>query len=397
MIPSVRSTYNSGFTEDKYRAFLQALDKPHPGAVDFRVAETPVFVPRPFLLQMEETCSYVLDLIADPGFKARTENAIPQGEWTPGENDRPQFIAFDFGVCLGPGGQLEPKLIELQGFPSLFAFQVLLPETYRSHFSIPPSYNYLLGGHTRESYLAMLRDIIVGDSPPEEVILLEVRPHEQKTRIDFYCTEDYLGIRPVCLTELIAEGNRLYYLRDGQKTRVRRIYNRIIFDDLRAQIDSLGPVPDLSREWEVEWISHPNWFYRVSKYLLPLLHHSCVPEAYFVNELKQVPPDLSQYVLKPLFSFAGQGVVIDVQHQDLEALPNPAHWILQRKVPYADCIPTPDGPAKCEIRLMYFWKDGQARAVPANNLARLSKGKMIGTRYNKDKTWVGGTSCFFEP
>jgi hypothetical protein len=265
------------------------------------------------------------------------------------------------------------------------------------HFPIPADYSYLLGAFNREGYLDMLREIIVGHYPVEEVILLEVRPDEQKTRIDFYCTEDYLGIRPVCLTELIAEGRQLYYLRDGKKTRIRRIFNRIISDDLHAQKDALGPVIDLSVPWEVEWITHPNWFYRVSKYLLPLLHHPGVPSSYFVNELKEPPRNLDQFVLKPLYSFAGQGVVIDVRPEDIEALPDPEHWILQQKVTYADCIPTPDGPAKCEIRLMYFWKDGEARAFPANNLARLSKGKMIGTRYNKDKTWVGGSSCFFEP
>jgi hypothetical protein len=366
--------------------------------VEFRLAETPVFVPRSFLTRMEETCDYVLDLIADPSFMDRTRDAIPPDEWTPGETARPQFVCFDFGVCISPDGSYEPKLIELQAFPTLFAFQVLLPEAYRRNFpTIPVDLDYLLGGLDRESYLDLLKRIIVADAPIEEVILLEIKPHEQKTRVDFYATEDLLGVRPVCLTELFSEGSRLYYMRDGIKTRVRRIYNRVIFDDLRAQRDSLGPVVDLTYPWEVDWVSHPNWFYRVSKYLLPFLHHPGVPEAYFVNELKQPPADLSAYVLKPLFSFAGQGVVIDVQPNDLAALPNPEHWILQKKVPYADCIFTPDGAAKCEIRLMYFWESGAARAVPTNNLARLSKGKMIGTRYNKDKTWVGGSSCFFEP
>lgn len=395
MIPSVRKVYNEGFSSDKYEAFLRDLEHTHPGAVAFRVAETPVFVPASFLQQMEDTCSYILSLIRDPGFKQRTENAIPPAERMAGENDHPHFISFDFGVCRNENGEWEPQLIELQAFPTLFAFQILLPECYRAHFPIPESFSYLLGGYTREGYLELLRDILIADAPVEEVILLEVRPHEQKTRIDFYCTEDYLGIRPVCISDLIPEGRTLYYLRDGKKTRIRRIFNRIIFDDLRAQRDNLGPIIDLTADWDVQWISHPNWFYRVSKYMLPLLHHAHIPETYFLNEIKQIPSDLDRFVLKPLFSFAGQGVLIDVTAADLAKIDDPGNWILQRKVDYADCIATPDGPAKCEIRLMYFWKDGETQAVPANNLARLSKGKMIGTRYNKDKTWVGGSAAFF--
>jgi hypothetical protein len=396
MIPSARTAYNKGFSRDKYGAFLRDLERTHPGAVEFRVAETPVFVPAPFLREMEDTCDYILSLIGEPGFKAWTEKAIPPAERMAGENNHPHFISFDFGVCRNQEGELEPQLIELQAFPTLFAFQVLLPECYQAHFPIPESFSYLLGGYSKAGYLELLRDILIGDTPVEEVVLLEVRPHEQKTRLDFYCTEDYLGIRPVCISELIPEGRALYYGRDGKKIRIRRIFNRIIFDDLRAQQDSLGPIIDLTADWDVEWISHPNWFYRVSKFMLPLLRHPNIPEAYFLDEVKQMPA-LDDYVLKPLFSFAGQGVRIDVTPGDLESIDDPHNWILQRKVDYADCIVTPDGPAKCEIRLMYFWKDGEARAVPANNLARLSKGKMIGTRYNKDKTWVGGSAAFFEP
>jgi hypothetical protein len=174
------------------------------------------------------------------------------------------------------------------------------------------------------------------------------------------------------------------------------VYNRIIFDDLRAQQDTLGPIPDITSELDVEWIPHPNWFYRISKYTLPYLRHPYVPRTYFLNEVKQLPDDLENYVLKPLFSFAGQGVVIDVTREDIEQISDPGNWILQRKVKYADIIETPDDPAKAEIRMMYIWKDGASRPMLATNLARMSKGKMIGVRYNKDKEWVGASVCYFE-
>jgi hypothetical protein len=192
------------------------------------------------------------------------------------------------------------------------------------------------------------------------------------------------------------EGKNLFYFLDGIKTQIKRIYNRIIFDELNALKDELGPIPDLTSELNVDWVGHPNWFYRISKYTLPFLRHPFIPETFFLNEVKQIPQDLENYVLKPLFSFAGQGVIIDLKKADLEQIENPSNWILQRKVNYADCIETPDEPAKAEIRLMFSWKDGDAEPKLLTNLARVSKGKMIGTRYNKDKTWVGGTVAYFK-
>ena len=284
----------------------------------------------------------------------------------------------------------------MQGFPTLFGFQVYYPEVLERHFPIPEGYSNYFNGLHKETYLNAMREVVIGPYTPEEVILLEIKPHEQKTRIDFYCTQDYLGIEPVCLTELIQEGRELYYMKHGRKTRIRRVYNRIIFDDLRAQRDSLGEVPDITSDLDVEWIPHPNWFYRISKYTLPLIRHPYVPETFFLDEVKQLPGDLDQFVLKPLFSFAGQGVVIDVTKEDIDRIEDPQNWILQRKVKYADIIETPDVPAKAEIRMMYIWKDGSPRPMLATNLARMSKGKMIGVRYNKDKEWVGASVCYFE-
>jgi hypothetical protein len=242
----------------------------------------------------------------------------------------------------------------------------------------------------------LLRDIIVGSHDPSEVILLEIFPEKQKTRIDFFCTQDFLGIRMVCLTDLVKEGNKLFYFVNGKKTAVKRIYNRLIFDDLSQQSDEIkekGKI--LFEDLDVEWIPHPNWFYRISKYTLPLIDHPYVPKTYYLDRMDKIPADLENYVLKPLFSFAGQGVVIDVKKEDIDNVKDPANWILQRKVKYADVIKTPSEPAKAEIRIFYFWKEG-SRPVATNNLARLSKGKMIGVRYNKNKDWVGGTLCYFE-
>ncbi|MBS1511585.1 MAG: hypothetical protein JST86_12135 [Bacteroidetes bacterium] len=395
MVPSLRQQFNSHFTKEKYADYVKQIEALHPGALDFRNAETPVFVPKDFTQKMLEACEDIIDVIVDEKFMSLTERGIPADAKVPHQNGHSHFIAFDFGVCLNDSNELEPQLIEMQGFPTLFAFQAFHSEITAAYANLPDNYSAYLSGYDKESYLQLFKEIVVGDVPKENVILLEIYPEQQKTRIDFYCTEDVLGIQTVCLTKLFAEGKTLYYDNNGVKTPIKRIYNRLIFDDLQKQ-EGLESVIDLTKDYDVEWVPHPNWFYRISKFTLPFINNPYVPKTYFLNELKQVPADLENYVLKPLFSFAGMGVVIDVTTADIEAVKDPENWILQHKVTYADVIATPDEPAKTEIRLFYFWKDGWARPKAVHNLARLSKGKMIGTRYNKDKEWVGGSVAFFE-
>jgi hypothetical protein len=398
MVPSIRAAYNSQFSNEQYEAYIKALHAKHPEAIQFRVAETPVFIDKAFKDKIIGACESIVDVITQYNFKTLTSHAIPDNVRVPNEDAHTHFIAFDFGICQNPAGEYEPQLIEMQGFPTLFGYQVLHDEITRQYFNIPDGYSPYLSGLNKDSYLSLLREIIIGDCAPEEVVLLEILPHEQKTKIDFYCTQDYLNIPIVCLTDLIQEGRKLYYLNAaGKRVQIKRVYNRIIFDDLQqqsAEIQEKGKL--LFEDLDLIWIPHPNWFYRISKYTLPYIDHPYVPKTRFLNEIKDIPVDLENYVLKPLFSFAGQGVVIDVQASDIAAVKDPENWILQRKVQYADIIPTPDVPAKAEIRIFYFWKPGTERPIPVNNLARLSKGKMIGVRYNQDKTWVGGSLAYFE-
>ncbi|MEY2639360.1 MAG: hypothetical protein RIR90_842 [Bacteroidota bacterium] len=398
MVPAIRSAYNQQFSETQYQAYLKALHAQHTDAIQFRVAETPVFIDKSFKDKIINACESIVDVITQYNFKTLTSHAIPENVRVPNEDEHTHFIAFDFGICQNTEGEYEPQLIEMQGFPTLFAYQVFHDEITRQFFDIPQGYSPYLSGLTKESYLELLKDIIIGDCAKEEVVLLEILPHEQKTKIDFYCTQDYLNIPIVCLTDLIQEGRKLFYLnKAGKRAQIKRVYNRIIFDDLQqqsAEIQEKGKV--LLEDLDLTWVPHPNWFYRISKYTLPYIDHPYVPKTKFLNEIKEIPEDLENYVLKPLFSFAGQGVVIDVQQSDIDAVKDPENWILQRKVQYADIIPTPDVPAKAEIRIFYFWKPGTERPIPVNNLARLSKGKMIGVRYNQDKTWVGGSQAYFE-
>jgi hypothetical protein len=397
MVEQLRKEYNAAFTKIKYEAFMNDLNNVYPGQLDFRIAETPVFIPKGFKEKVLDACESIIDIITTPDYLAQSENAIPEHLKVPAENDHSHFIAFDFGICTAANGEVEPQLIEMQGFPSLFAWQVILSEIHAKHFGCPEGYSPFLNGFTKESYIKFLGKIILADSDPSEVILLEIFPEQQKTRVDFFATETFLGIKTVCLTDLILEGKNLYYVNDGKKTKIKRIYNRLIFDDLFQQsgeVQQKGKI--FQQELNVTWVPHPNWFYRLSKFSLPFINHKYVPQTTFLNEVNHLPEDLENYVVKPLFSFAGQGVIIDVTKEAIENIPDKQNWILQRKVNYASIIETPGEPAKAELRIFYFWEEGTKRPVATNNLARLSKGKMVGVRYNKDKDWVGGSFCLFE-
>lgn len=392
----IRQVFNQAFSPAQYGAFLESIQNDMPGLLDFRVAETPVFVPKDLGDKLKQACADIVEVITAPDFKTRTEGAIPADQRVPNENGHTTFLAVDFAVCRAADGSLEPQLIELQGFPSLFGFQAYLPDKFRQFYPIPDEVSPLFNGLDRAAYLDLLRQTIVADCDPEEVILLEIYPEQQKTRIDFELTRQYLGVAPVCLTKIRKEGRQLYYEKDGRRIDIKRIYNRLIFDDLQNY-------PDLQTEFlltddvDVTWVGHPNWFFRISKYTLPLLQSEFVPQSYFLSDLETPPADLENYVLKPLFSFAGAGVKIHVTPADIDAIPTDqrGNFLLQRKVQYEPVIQSPDGLVKCEIRMLLVWPDTAEKPILATNLARLSRGEMIGVNFNKNKDWVGGTVCFF--
>lgn len=396
MIAGIRKAYNQSFTKEKYAALLKELGALHPGALDFRIAETPVFIDEEMKEKLYSVSNYIIQQIKSPSFKEYTKHAVPPEESFPRQNKIPHCLVLDFGICKNEKNEMYPALIELQGFPSLYAFQAIYPSIVEKHFTIPAGYSHFFNGYSMDSYIQLLKEVIIGDHDVDEVVLLEIKPAQQKTRIDFYLTEQLLGVHPICITELRSEGKILYYIKDGRKQFIKRIYNRIILDELKKEKESLGEIINLHDDWEVSWIPHPNWFYQISKYLLPNLHHPFIPETFFLDSTEPLPENLEDYVVKPLFSFAGQGVIIDVKKSDIDQLIDKSNWILQKKVEYAPCIETPDGNAKVEIRMMYLWRDEDEQPILVTNLARLSKGKMIGTRYNKDKEWVGGSVAYFK-
>ncbi|QKG58898.1 hypothetical protein GKZ68_08690 [Hymenobacter sp. BRD128] len=395
MISAPRHLFNSAFTPESYQAMLADIDQQLPGQLDFRVAETPVFVPDALRDKLIQAGQDIIKVIQQPDFKQRTEDAIPPNQRVPNEDAHAEFLTFDFAICRNESGELEPQLIEMQGFPSLYAFQAYLPEVFATHYPIAENVSPFLEVPDAEAYRDNLRKLLIADKNPENVILLELFPEKQKTRIDFALTRKYWGIETVSLPDIKKRGRQLFYKKAGREILIERIYNRIIFDEL-ARYPNLNPEFKLTDDVDVEWVGHPNWFFRISKYTLPLIKSAFAPPSYYLHELTEYPENLQNYVLKPLFSFAGAGVRLHITAADLDALPDKQNYLLQRKVVYEPVVQSLDGLVKCEIRLLYTWPHTELYPTLVAGLARLSRGEMIGVDFNKNKDWVGGTTPLFE-
>lgn len=391
MVSELRKKYNSEFTESAFEAFTNDLNSILKYPADFRVCETPLFLSEPLTRELVTACDDIISQLRTPEFEIYSRNAIPDGLAVPNQDSHPKFLQIDFAITKDEQGNFIPKLIELQGFPSLYAFQYYLPLVIKRHFNIPDELTPYFSGFDDDSYISHLKHIIVGDADPENVILLEIEPEKQKTRIDFAATEELTGISTVCITKVKKRGNKLYYEKNGREVPVERIYNRVIYDELKRKGPDYGF--RFVDEMDVTWVGHPNWFFKISKNTLPFLKSKYVPASSFLSNLQSYPDDLSRYILKPLYSFAGLGVEMNFDKARLDGITDRSNYILQEKIEYAPLIETPDGFSRVEIRMMYLW-DNEPLLV--NNLVRTSKGAMMGVDFNKNKTWVG-SSCAFHP
>ena len=394
MIPELRARFNSNFTEEKRRRFLQSLDEAVETKIEFRPCETPVFLPADLLTEMRQSAREIISQLCSKEYKEASARSIPSAFNTPNEGEHPDFIQVDFAITRDAAGELAPKLIELQGFASLYGFQYVLPRVYMLHFEDLAGLSYLLDGLTDESYVDLLRRVLLNGHNPEQVVLMEVDPLSQKTLPDFRATEKITGIPFICITSVVKHGDKLFYERDGREIEIRRIYNRVIIDEFARK--GIRANFDFRDDLDVEWAGHPNWYFRISKFSLPFLRHKTVPRAWFLDQVNEFPEDLNRFVLKPLFSFAGSGVKVGVTSEDLESIPaaERCDYLLQEKVDYAPVIETPEEPSKVEVRLMFLWPPGESEPQAVTTLTRLSKGAMMGVDFNKNKTWVG-SSCGF--
>lgn len=391
MIPKYRKQFNQEFSGEKYKQLKDILKQKSGIEPGFRTSESPIFLTKEFEGKLLDASESIISQIK--AFPSETlQKAIPENCRVPNDTNQPHFFTIDFGICKSENGEIEPQLIELQAFPSLYAFQKTFEDTF---CEVYPFLADIRNTMPQSTFQEHLKELIVGNENPEHVILLEISPERQKTAIDFALTEKLLGIKTVCLTKVKKEGKKLYYENNGQLTEIKRIYNRVIFDEL-DRISDLVTEFDFREEVDVKWITHPNWFFKISKFLLPLLQHQFVPKSYFLHEFPETE-NLEDFVLKPLFSFAGSGVNLNPTKEITDAIEDKENYILQRKVTYEPIFEDINGEfSKAEIRLLYIWKENDERPILLENLGRMTKAAMVNVDFNKkDAIWIGSSNAFF--
>jgi hypothetical protein len=393
VIPELRARFNAGFTPEKYGSFLTRLEAACGVPVGFRNCETPCFFPAALVDRMSRDGGDLIRQLNTPEYRTISRRAVPPKFDVPGEPDHPLFLQVDFGLVREPSGEIAPRLVEIQAFPSLYAYQPTLSTVYMDAYGLDGNLRHLLGGLDAESYRQLLGRAILGGHDPENVILMEIDPLHQKTLADFLLTERMLGVRAVSITEIQKEGRRLYYQRDGRPVPIRRIYNRTIVDELERR--NIAPPFDFREDLDVEWAGHPNDYFRISKFSIPYLRHASVPRTWFLDRLDSIPPDTENYVLKPLYSFAGLGVRIGPTREEVAAIPaeHRHDYILQERLDFEPVIETPFGGTRAEIRVMYIWLE---ELQPVSLLVRMGRGAMMGVDHNKNMEWVGASAGLCE-
>ncbi|HEX8817922.1 MAG TPA: hypothetical protein VF753_20705 [Terriglobales bacterium] len=392
MIPSLRQKYNQNFTPEKYQRLLALMAERCGAPVEFRISETPIFLPKALVDRMAQFGKELILQLDTPDYIKASRASIPAEFNVPNESPHPMFIQVDFGLIRDSAGNLQPRLVELQAFPSLYAYQAELSRAFKEVFGLDPSLRYLLSGLDEKTYKDLLQRAIVGDHDANEVILMEIDPLHQKTLPDFLLTEKLLGVPTVSITDIQKRGNKLFYEKDGHTRQIKRIYNRAIVDELVRKKTRLNFA--FTDDLDVEWAGHPNWYFRISKLSLPYLKHESVPKTWFLDRLDHIPDDLNNYVLKPLFSFAGLGVVMNPTEEDIAAIPaaNRSQYILQQKMSFEPVIETPHGKTKAELRIMYIWLE---ELQPVMIIVRMGRGLMMGVDQNKNMEWVGSSAAFY--
>ena len=393
MINSLRQQFNASWSERAYRDLVARLETRTGTTIGFPISETPCFFPRSLIDELSATgLELVEQILSNPRARAAARAAVPDRFHGPNAEALPTFLQVDFGLVRGASGAVEPKLVELQAFASLYGFQLAVAEAYRAAFSLDPSLSGYLGGLTAPAYHELVGKALLNGHDPKHVVLMEIEPRRQKTWSDFVVTEQMWGIRPVDTTEIERDGRRLFYQRDGVRTPIARIYNRVIPDELERKN---VPLPfDYRDDLDVEWAGHPSWYFQISKFSIPWLTHRSVPETRFLHEIDRLPADRDRYLLKPLFSFAGGGIIFAPTDAQIAAIPDDqrSHYILQERIPFEPVIDTPEGPTQAEIRVMYIRANDRFQAVLP--LIRMGRGQMMGVDHNKGLRWVGASAGF---
>jgi len=406
MDSEVRELFNH---HDPHALFADYRDRLYAklgGPFPFRLAETPLFLTPALRDYLQNAAIEIAGQLSRPDTLVELKKAIPPHYDVPGMDALPHCVQVDFAICKDERGELCGRLVELQAFPSLYALEAVEAETWGEALGRVPALrrDWTCFFRDRERAMALMRRAILGGEDPREVALVDYKPWQQKTSPDFAATKLLFDVDSVCVTDLIKEGNKLYRVDDqGKRVRVKRIYNRMVFDEL--EVKGVKVPFSWNEPLDVTWCSHPNWYWAWSKFSLPFIDHEAAPRSRYLSDFAEAPANLEGFVLKPLFSFAGSGVVVDVTKEDFDRVPTEVRpsYLLQHKVEYAWTIRMPNaepgddlGPenaVKAEVRVMLMRGGAGEPLEPLLPLVRLSRGKMLGVDQNKsaETIWTGGT------
>lgn len=394
MFSSQRSAFNAVYSDALYSEYRARLEE-RAGPITFPLAETPLFLSHELRDALAREARAIVAQLSTPENLAKGMTAIPAQYAAPGMDALPSTLQVDFALVEGKDGKLEGRLVELQAFPSLYAIETLMARAWADTLSPHAG----LGGEWTcfmelgdAAAVELMRRTILGDASPEETVLVDIDPQSQKTLPDFVATKELFDVDTVCVTNIKKEGNKLFRQKDGKLVPIKRFYNRLVFDELERK--NVQVPFSWNDDLDLTWCSHPNWYWVWSKFSLPLLDHPWMPRARYLSDVDPAGEDLSNLVLKPLFSFSGGGVLLDVTREAIEAIPRERRhlFLVQERFHYAEAIQAPDGAGvKAEVRVMLLRPPNATELVPLICLVRLSRGKMLGVDFNQGLKWVGGT------
>lgn len=390
MIPKLRQDFNQSFRDHSHSILQQVVEKTFYHKLKFRLLETPVFLPRELVHQLKEASLSIIQQLKQDSFRKEAHRAIPKNWLVPHEDEHPDFLQFDFALTLNEKQEIKPQLIELQGFPSLFFFQIAVANGFQKTKRWPKKYSYY-DGLDQEKYIDLLNQVILGIQHPDTVVLLDYQPWHQKTSFDFVGAHKILKMPVVDISEIIRKKNKLFYKNAQEEIiPINRIFNRVIFDEI-AQYNHQDWDFNLTQEVDVEWAGHPNWFLKYSKFALPFIQGDFAPKSIFLDQWNGDTNQLKHSVLKPIFSFSGNGVHIHPTKEIIDQIPNKKQYILQEKITYAPLLRSPKNEfSQVEIRVMLIQNPSKkGDYIFMTNLVRAGREGIIGTQHQRHD-WTGG-------
>lgn len=275
----------------------------------------------------------------------------------------PDTLTIDFAVVSVDGGKADLKLIEAQAYAATLHAMLDFEEEAGGG---------VLGGLTVKQRKSILDREILGNFKPNETIMLSHDINKLSTKFDFTIAKK--SIEPLSLGDLFIEDGKLFYIKDGIRQCVKRIYSRIILSDLNT--DELHFFRNILSIKDVSWFNHYTWYHKINKSHINDISHKAKLRQYSLDEAGAL--NLENTVLKAKDGHSGSGVIVSPSYRHLSGIDKDAHF-LQEKVSYAECFTPPlsNKPHKIELRCALLLDRTKNTFVPIMTMGRVSLSGMI--------------------